>query len=460
MEDPEQWYNIFFPGNSNGSIFELNFDQSRNQSPDDDATASTYPSPSNVYPWTQSTVASLQFSNAMCKRLFDEQTDQWVTSNTVRGYGNTFVLSSGTVIGNSNTEGYLPDIEATFHALSMIENSGMIDHLGGSFRNLPDWFLEKMARWVNSLQDPNGYFYHPQWGKAVSATRKGRDCGWAWRMITPLGRKTKYLRVTERSGRTDVQVTLPEHLQSLELFKEWMVKYDLKTKSYPFGNLINSTASQIKAAGPEYVKTLVDYLNENQYPENGLWQPEVNYDAVNGLMKFGITYPTFGATLPYPEKSYESARTAIMSDEPVIFSCQFYNAWAALRCSLSSLEAIGDTKRLEELRSELRRDAAPMIRKTGEKMLKTRCDDGNFAYYSADSGKFCDKSQGAPVSPYGIREADVNGNGCSTRGPLRYMFAAFGVEMPPIFTPEDAEFVFELMSARSPVVKIYPHPDN
>ena len=44
----------------------------------------------------------------MCKRLFDEQTDQWVTSNTVRGYGNTFVLSSGTVIGNSNTEGYLP----------------------------------------------------------------------------------------------------------------------------------------------------------------------------------------------------------------------------------------------------------------------------------------------------------------------------------------------------------------
>ena len=101
VEDPEQWY-------SNGSIFELNFDQSRNQSPDDDATASTYPSPSNIYPWTQSTVAALQFSNAMCKRLFDEQTDTWVTSNTVRGYGNTFILSSGTVIGNSNTEGYLP----------------------------------------------------------------------------------------------------------------------------------------------------------------------------------------------------------------------------------------------------------------------------------------------------------------------------------------------------------------
>ena len=279
-------------------------------------------------------------------------------------------------------------------------------------------------------------------------------------MITPLGRKTKYLRATERKGRDDVKMTMPDYLQSLDLFKEWMMKYDLKTKSYPFGNLINSTASQIKAAGPEFVEALISYLNESQYPENGLWQPEVNYDSVNGLMKFGITYPTFNATLPYPLKSYESARAAIMSDEEVTFACQFYNAWAALRCSMTSMKESGDRDNFDRLRAQLRRDAAPMIRKTGEKMLKTRCDDGNFAYYSADSGKFCDKSQGAPVSPYGIREADVNGNGCSSRGPLRYMFAAFGVDMPPIFTPEDAEFVFELMTARKPVVKIYPHPDN
>ena len=108
VEDPEQWYNIFFPGNSNGSIFELNFDQSRNQSPDDDATASTYPSPSNVYPGHNRQLPVFNSRTQCVSVCFDEQTDQWVTSNTVRGYGNTFVLSSGTVIGNSNTEGYLP----------------------------------------------------------------------------------------------------------------------------------------------------------------------------------------------------------------------------------------------------------------------------------------------------------------------------------------------------------------
>lgn len=109
VEDPEQWYNIFYPGNSNGSIFELNFDQSRNQSADDDATKNNYPSPSNVYPWSQSTVAPLQFSDAMCKRLYTESTDSWVGSNTVRGFGAAFVLPTlSTDITTSNVEGYLP----------------------------------------------------------------------------------------------------------------------------------------------------------------------------------------------------------------------------------------------------------------------------------------------------------------------------------------------------------------
>lgn len=109
VEDPEQWHAIFYPGNSNGSIFELNFDQSRNQSADDDATKNDYPSPSNIYPWSQTTVAPLQFSDAMCKRLFAESTDPWVGSNTVRGFGSAFVLpTSGSNLVTSNMEGYLP----------------------------------------------------------------------------------------------------------------------------------------------------------------------------------------------------------------------------------------------------------------------------------------------------------------------------------------------------------------
>ena len=390
--------------------------------------------------------------------MFDERMLIWYAGLYDPEIGGFYFSNSA-----RDTEGFLPDIESTAQAINFItEISGICkgeDKGEFPITKLPPHLAEKISDFAYNLQDEDGYFYHPQWGKDVSSSRKGRDCGWSWRMITPLGRKTKYLRATERKGRTDVKVTLPAHLQSIELFEEWVHGLDMRTKSYSIGNLINSTASQIVAAGPEYVKILVDYLNEKQLPENGLWQPEVNYDSVNGLMKFGITYPGLGAVLPYPEKSYESARTAIMSDEPVTFACQFYNAWAALRCALTSIKTMGDKEKVKQMRAELRHDAAPMIRKTGEKMLKTRCDDGNFAYFSADSGQYCSKSQGSPVSPYGVREADVNGNGCSTRGPLRYMFAAFGVDMPPIFTPEDAEFVFELMSARTPVVKKYTLSD-
>lgn len=390
--------------------------------------------------------------------MFDERMLIWYASLYDPEIGGFYFSNSA-----RDTEGFLPDIESTAQAINFItEMSGICkgENEGDyPITKVPPHLAEKISAFAYSLQDKDGYFYHPQWGKNVGTTRLGRDCGWSWRMITPLGKKTRYLRPSERVGRDDVEQTIPEHLTSIDKFREWLSVQNVRERSYPFGNLINSTASQIKAAGPEYVDALLDYLKENQTPETGLWQDEVNYDGVNGLMKFGITYPTFNATLPYPERSYESAHYAIMSDEPVTFSCQFYNAWAALRSAMMSVKTNGDLATYKALRLELRRNAAAMIRKTGEKMLCTRCDDGNFAYFSADSGRYCDKAQGAPVSPYGIREADVNGNGCSTRGPLRYMFAAFGVKMPPIFTPEDAEFVFELMEARLPVKKIYPKPE-
>lgn len=386
--------------------------------------------------------------------LFDERMLIWLASLYDPEVGGFYFSESA-----RDTEGFLPDIESTAQAVNYIcESSGICKgevNNDFSITHLPKSLADKISDFAYNLQDEDGYFYHKQWGKEVTHARRGRDCGWAWRMIIPLGRKTKYLRATERKGRTDVQQSMPDYLQDIELFKAWLNDHDLKTKSYPFGNLINATSGQIKAAGPEFVEELIRFLNENQYPENGLWEPQINYASVNGLMKFGTTYPGLGATLPYPERSYESAKTALMSDEPVTFACEFYNAWAALRTSLTSIEMLGDIDRLEAIRAELRKDAAAMIRKTGEKMLKTRCQNGCFAYFAEDAGLFCTTSQGAVVSPDGIREPDVNGNGCSTRGPLRYMFGAFGMDLIPFFTEEDAQFVFELMEAKAPIVKKY-----
>ena len=357
-----------------------------------------------------------------------------------------------------DTEGFLPDVESTAQAVKFIA-AECLDENGGAdsiyIPFIPERFSHKMADFAYSLQDEDGCFYHPQWGKNISITRRGRDNGWARRLIRPLGRETKYPLPTERMKSNTDEFTLPEQFHSIEAYEKWLTSRDLTTKSYPIGNLINSIGGMIKCAGPEFVKLTVDWLNKYQREDNGLWEPQINYSSVNGLMKLGLTYPGLGATLPYPEKSFNSAVSAIISDEPMTFSCEIYNAWAAANSVIRSLNYANDTKTVKNLRKTLFENAADMIRITGEKMMTTACDDGSFAYFSASSGKVCTTSQGARVSPGNVREGDINGNGCSTTAPLTHMFETFGVKKPPMFTKSDAEFLFELMDAKNPTKKIY-----
>ena len=360
-------------------------------------------------------------------------------------------------------EGFLPDLESTAQAVGYISTMcGLSEDVNDSDTAITKWperYQKKICNFAYNLQDEDGYFYHPQWGKDISETRRGRDGGWAWRMIEPLGVECKYVRPSKRpSQKVTVAPTVPAYLHSPEAFIEWLESRNIRENSYSFGNLINATGAQIITRGPEYVKILVDYLNRMQIPENGLWEPQVNYASVNGLMKLGLSYPGFGATLPYPDKSFESARQAVISDEEITFACQFYNAWASVQACLKSMELSGDEEKAEKYRARLREVAPEMIRITGEKIALTAVGDGSFAYYTAASGLTCPRSQGALVALKGVREGDVNGNGCSTRAPLRYMFSAFGVDMPPFFTEEDAEFLFELMDARVPVKK-KPNPE-
>lgn len=82
MTIPEQWFSIFNPGNSNESIFELNWDYS--------SFAQTANSPSNYF--TIGFNSLFQFSNAMGERL-DAETELFVNSTLepVRSYWGAYV---------------------------------------------------------------------------------------------------------------------------------------------------------------------------------------------------------------------------------------------------------------------------------------------------------------------------------------------------------------------------------
>jgi hypothetical protein len=66
-------------------------------------------------------------------------------------------------------------------------------------REIQDGFI----KFAEELQDESdGYFYHPQWGKKISASRRGRDLMWAKGLINKFGGKAKYLLPEERIAKS------------------------------------------------------------------------------------------------------------------------------------------------------------------------------------------------------------------------------------------------------------------
>jgi len=349
-----------------------------------------------------------------------------------------------------DTEGLLPDVESTAQAMSFIEAWGC--------GKMPERFARKMGEFALGLQDEDGYFYHPQWGKNIKTSRRGRDLGWAKFLLEEAGMKPAYPYPMERKGEEGTP-TLPEYLRSLDAYRAYLDSLPLTEKTYWVGNEINAQARQILGAGPEYVAAAEEWIRKYQREDNGLWQPEVNYASVNGLMKLALTYRIWGIPMTRAEQALKSAMTAAMSDEKIMFCCQFYNPWSAISGLLAGMEQVGEKEKAAGLRASLRENAADVIRVTARKMRTTVREDGAFAYNSLESGNTCAVSQWAPVA-LGVSESDINGTACSVSGPLGGIFSAFGVPRVPLFTAEDGEFLFELMDARIPMPKIHPLPEK
>ena len=353
-----------------------------------------------------------------------------------------------------DTELYLPDIESTAQILFYLGSTKMLTGDKNPINLIPEKMRESIINFVLGLQDEDGFFYLPQWGKDVSPSRRGRDLGWAKRLLNPAGVAPKYPYPTAKSADGKKSASLPSYLQDIELFKKHLAEMDLSTDSYRIGNLLDSTTTQITAAGPEFVETLLFWLAEHQREDNGLWEKEINYQSVNGLMKISGCYPTLGAVLPNAYKGLESAIKAAASDERMKFVCEHYNPWVAM-CNVfkgsQKNVAKDDTQKLRNLLWE---NSAELIKKTREKILVFKKDDGTFSYYKRMSASI---SQDAPASVPRTNEGDVNGTSISY-GSTRNMCVALGIPQIPLFCAADGELFLELIENAPKIVKKYKNP--
>ena len=107
--------------------------------------------------------------------LYDERIYLWLANLWDPEIGAFYYSNSA-----RDTDGYLPDIESTCQAIGFLQYSGIYACCGGTLdSDTPEFMKKKILDFVIRLQDPDGFFYHPQWGKNIVDSRRGRDLNWA-----------------------------------------------------------------------------------------------------------------------------------------------------------------------------------------------------------------------------------------------------------------------------------------
>ena len=389
--------------------------------------------------------------------LYSEKEDE--DGNVIGGY---YYSCSG-----RDTEGFEIDIESTMQAIGFLCGSGMIAEYGGDpGRAIPKDMQKAMVAFAKSLQSPeDGYFYHPQWGKNISTSRRGRDLDWAKMTFDRFGGAPLYdmpngVKGTlgapkgagEKEGDTPVS-TLPKELQSPENYKEYLESFTegMKTNSYYHGNLFGSFSSQVVARGEEYVKVYENFANSLQNPENGLWEDSVHYDSINGLMKISGTYNALGIKFNHAEKALVSAIKMVtfegedIKGKAAVNGVDVFNPFIAIHNLFTNIKKYGDPAFVDKCINEMKKNAVEIITVSKRKVEQFKKPDGSYGYRNSTVPP---RSQAAPVAVEGTVEGDINGGNLVVQGVSNFLCRSLGVEVVPLFYPSDFDAYLEAIASR------------
>jgi len=422
--------------------------------------------------------------------LYDPETGALYYSNSAR--------DNKTVVLDGWECELLPDLESTPRGYGWLAGVGMLENYNDSLKEaFPEWLTEKLIKWTQGLQSPeDGYFYHPQWQGRETVSRLGRDLDYATTFLkrlggdilydTPNGCKGIYGAPRRATAAKDggAVTAMPEHLKDIGKFREYLDSFNWEKNSYSSGNTFESQWAQIRSAGDEFINAYKAYLDGRQEKmqerlrseaeaallerkpdatadeikaardaaENGIWEPKLRYNAVNGLMKIGSTYTRLGLKLNYIEKAFESALRMVMLEEPDAdgktagASVDVYNPWCCLNQLISNAEKFHSPELAARLRKRITDNAAELIRITRRKASVFRKPDGSYGYMSY--GVPC-RSQMMPVAIPDTNEGDVNGGTIATRTIIGHMCEALGVKCPSLYFGSDYEKFISIIEKKN-----------
>ena len=399
-------------------------------------------------------------------------------------------------ISSRDNRPFLPDVESTYQVINAIRASGMLniyaEYYGCETTEalryaIPEDIRLGIIYFVQELQsEEDGYFYHPQWGTGIGTSRRGRDIRWATQLLLWLGGKPKYPTALDRlEGSTDPVAAISGMLQhtstvapagylsSEEKFRAYLDGLNFAKDSHSVGHSLASQMYEIEAAGLlDYLLDYTDALQEKNYLEmkaayeadpesnpapNGLWQKEINYTSISGLMKLSAIYNLAKRPVRYLDECVTSCIESALSDTDPAWVIYIYNPWAALGSVMSLARSSahkapvgldGYDFDLDAAYEKIYASAADMIDATIVKLMKFRQADLAYSYYQYGSAP---NTQGTYVS-LGLPEGDVNATYCAFQT-ISYIFSAFNIKRPAVWSATDLDVFLDIVTTSSPIVK-------
>ena len=382
--------------------------------------------------------------------LFDDRVYLWVADAFDPEVGGFYYSTRSKPI-----DLYLPDIESTRQALTFISNSGLADVSGGRYSDfLPANIKEKIVEYTKSLQAPEGYFYHPQWGKVIKPSRKGRDLMWARRILKDFGAEPPYPYATEQMKSGNTPDSVPEYIKDKKLLWEYMESLGLNEDSYVKGQQLSSQTEMIIAAGNADVQ--IKFLRERQFADNGLWERGVAFNGVSGLLKLSSAYNILKAPILNIERTLESAIAVAVSEEAPTSITGIYNPPNAISNLINNLRLTGRDELIPKFKARIAESAADIITALTRRLSPYKFDaDGSFSYFTYRSGHV---SQGCPVVPKGERCGDMNAI-LLALGCLTSIYEIIDLPRIPVYGSEDSARFLEALLAAKPAIKTEQPPE-
>ena len=413
------------------------------------------------------------------KKLYDFYGTEWV-----KWLAGLYDCESGCFYyANSSRDytGFLPDAESTEQTFSLLLQLGMFRYFGNDWSlALPADMRASCLAYIQAMQDKDdGYFYHPQWGKDINDSRRGRDLSSCLSLIRRMGGtplyKTPMDRIIEDTAslsrvisafmesdahRSTVTATstTPAHLQSPEALIAYIDSLNRYNDFYGIGHTLSSQTQQIKAAG--LAKVCLDYIDTFQNPNTGYWDDNgaitAGYENLSGITKLGALYGGLGRRMKYMDKIIDSAIESIANDGTPPRIYHVFNMWGGLGTAVSivaettDMDATDNTN-IAVVRAKVYERLPEMIDATIERLKKFRHTDGSF---SACQGYSEPTTQGESVSK-GLAEGDVNGTACGIGYLLSSLFQALGTPTVPMLTYKDYREFMEIIESAKPIQKKY-----